>query len=343
MSEIITVPEERTLGMISLEIRTLQQQAQQVVLGYAIEIGRRLTEAKAMVSHGAWGDWLREEVRYSKSTANNFMRIFDAYGSEQMGLFGPEAKSQTLGNLPYTKALQLLALPEEEREAFAEENHVDELSTRELDRLIRERKEAIDGKEKAEKKAQETAELLEAAENGKKSLQDEIQRIQKETADAMAAARAEAEQAKADAEDAKKKTEAAEKKAKTAAERLKKLQDNPEIPEDAMEKIRREAQEDAQKATAEKLDAKLKEAAHAEEMAKEKARMAEERASAAEKKLKMADADTILFKAEAERLQETFGRCHGMLLKIKANEEEIGKKLSAYLMAVLENMKGRIG
>lgn len=342
MSEIITVPEERTLGMISMEIRTLQQQAQQVVLGYAIEIGRRLTEAKAMVHHGAWGDWLKEEVRYSKSTANNFMRIFDAYGSEQMGMFGPEAKSQALGNLPYTKALQLLAIPEEEREEFAEANNVEELSTRELDRLIRERDAAVKAQEAAEKKAAETAERLEVA-----------QTTQETTLQALADARAESEkavgQAKKEAEDARKKAETAEKKAEkakaaaeTAEAALKQLKENPEIPADAMEKIRRETEEAAKKAAAEKLEARLREASEAAEKAKEAARLAEERAAAAEKRLKMADADTILFKAESERLQETFNRCHGMLLKVKASDEETGKKLSAYLSAVLESMKGRV-
>ena len=35
------------------------------------------------------------------------------------------AESQTLGNLPYTHALKLLALPAEEREEFAQEHHVE--------------------------------------------------------------------------------------------------------------------------------------------------------------------------------------------------------------------------
>lgn len=75
----------RTIGMVTQEVNQLTAQAQRLILGHAIEIGRRLTEAKQMLSHGEWGKWLKEEIHYSKSSANNMMRIFDAYGSTQMG------------------------------------------------------------------------------------------------------------------------------------------------------------------------------------------------------------------------------------------------------------------
>ena len=132
----------RTVETVTLEIQTLQHQAQQMLLGYAIEIGRRLLEVKAMLPHGQWGEYIKQKVGYSQSTANNLMRIFEEYGAPQQSMFGPEANSQALGNLSYTKALQLLAIPAEEREAFVEENHVEDMSTRELDKAIRERDEA---------------------------------------------------------------------------------------------------------------------------------------------------------------------------------------------------------
>lgn len=143
----------RTLDVIEMEIRVLQDQAQRVVLGYAIETGRRLEEAKAMVGHGGWGDWLKK-MGYSKSTANNLMRVFREYGASQQSLFGGEANSQALGNLSYTKALQLLALPDqEEREKFVAEHDVENMSTRELEKAIRERDEALRQAEAAEKNA----------------------------------------------------------------------------------------------------------------------------------------------------------------------------------------------
>lgn len=102
-----------------------------------------------MLSHGEWGDWLRDEVEFSRLTANNLMRIFEEYGADQMGLFRPEENSQTLGNLPCTNALKLLAIPAEERETFTEEHDVEHLSTRELDKLIHERDQALAAKAEA--------------------------------------------------------------------------------------------------------------------------------------------------------------------------------------------------
>lgn len=145
----------RTLPVITEEIRYLDQQAKRLVLGHAIEIGRRLTEAKALVQHGEWESWLREEVRYSTSSANNFMQIFKAYGATQQSLFGPVAVSEELGNLPYTKALALLAVPEEERERFVAEHPVEEMSVRELKQAIKERDEARALAEERQKKLTE--------------------------------------------------------------------------------------------------------------------------------------------------------------------------------------------
>ena len=58
MSELSTTNSQpaRTVEAVTLEIQTLQRQAQQLLLGYAIEIGRRLVEVKAMLPHGQWGD-----------------------------------------------------------------------------------------------------------------------------------------------------------------------------------------------------------------------------------------------------------------------------------------------
>lgn len=131
MSDIVNVPmaAQRDIRTVTAEIRSLHRQAQCMVLGYAIEIGRKLKEAKTLLPYGQWGRWLQEEVEFSQSTAQNFMKIFEEYGARQVSLFG-DAESQTLGNLPYTHALRLLALPADEREEFAREHHVEDLSSR---------------------------------------------------------------------------------------------------------------------------------------------------------------------------------------------------------------------
>lgn len=188
MSDIVNVPmtAQRDIRTVTAEIRSLHRQAQCMVLGYAIEIGRKLKEAKTLLPYGQWGQWLREEVEFSQSTAQNFMKIFEEYGARQVSLFG-DAESQTLGNLPYTHALKLLSLPAEEREEFAREHHVEDLSSRELANLLRERdqaredaareRQALTGerdaaldKAQAAEKARREAETL--AEGLKKALED---------------------------------------------------------------------------------------------------------------------------------------------------------------------------
>lgn len=108
------------------------------------------------------GQWLKEEVEFSQSSAQNFMRIFEEYGAKQVSLFG-DAESQTLGNLPYTHALKLLALPAEEREEFAQEHHVEDISSRELEKLLRERDEAQADAKSAKDALDEAAKIAEKA------------------------------------------------------------------------------------------------------------------------------------------------------------------------------------
>lgn len=353
---IINVPEERTISMVTVEIKTLQKQAQQVVLGYAIEIGRRLTEAKAMLPHGAWGDWLRDEVEYSKSTANNFMRIFDAYGSDQMGLFGAEAKSQALGNLSYTKALRLLAIPEEEREEFVETHNVEDLSTRELDRLIKERDEARAEKTEALERAAAAAEKAEAAAAAQETLQKYFDTQRAELTEKLDAAQKEAEAkaavadaARANAAKAQETATKAQTALKAAKDKLKDLQENPVISDDAMAKIRAEAKAEAEKAAADELAAKLKAAEEKQEAAERAARNAKEDLERArqeqtvlEKKLALANEDTILFKAEFDRFQEVFNKCCGMLMKIEINNPDIIPNLKKAMVAALDSMKEKV-
>ena len=64
-NEIIEV-ESRDLTVVEGEIRTLVTQYRTLTLGYAVEIGRRLVEAKSLLGHGEWGKWLEERVSFSQ-------------------------------------------------------------------------------------------------------------------------------------------------------------------------------------------------------------------------------------------------------------------------------------
>lgn len=156
MNELVKT--ERTVDTVTLEINTLHRQAQQMMLGYVIEIGKRLVEVKEMLPYGSWGAYLAERTPYSQSTANNFMKIFQEYGDENLSLFEKGTKSQTFGKLSYTQALALLALPANEREEFAQENNVEDMSSRQLQEAIRERNQAREEADRLKATAKELEE-----------------------------------------------------------------------------------------------------------------------------------------------------------------------------------------
>jgi len=129
--EVDSVVANRTPETIAAEIRFIDGQARQYVMHSAIEIGNKLNEAKALVSHGEWGKWLKDNVDYSQSTANNFMRVADEYAQSPLAL----------SNISYTQAVQLLSVPAEEREQFVTENDVEDMSSRELQAAIKAKQE----------------------------------------------------------------------------------------------------------------------------------------------------------------------------------------------------------
>ena len=131
---------ERTPQVIATEINSIKSQTRNIMLQASIEIGRRLIEAKALVPHGEWGNWLQESVDYSDRTAQNLMRIYTEYGNKQIGMFD-EANAQALADLSYSQAVALLGIPVEERVDFVEEHDAANMSTRELQQVIKERDE----------------------------------------------------------------------------------------------------------------------------------------------------------------------------------------------------------
>lgn len=171
MSELNEMTTERTSEVIATEINSIKQQTRQMILHNSIEIGRRLVEAKAIVPHGEWGKWLEQSVDYSQSTANNLMKIYHEYGGDQAKLFGGDANSETIASLPYTKALALLSIPSYEREQFVEENDVHDLSTRELQQVIKEKKELEKKLKIYEEEAEEHEQLSQQIESYKKNIE----------------------------------------------------------------------------------------------------------------------------------------------------------------------------
>lgn len=290
-TEVAALP--RTVETVTLEIRTLQRQAQQIMLGYAVEIGRRLEEVKAILPHGQWGEYLKNEVDYSQSTANNFMRIYREYGAAQQSLFGGEAKSQAFANLTYTKALRLLAIPnEEEREQFIAEHDVEGMSNRELDKALKEREEALEAaaaaKEEAQGLRQETNRLQEQIEDQARVYEDRLTSVGIVADQAKAEARAAREAQEKATEKAAKLQQAlseanasAQSTEEEHARLLQELEDLKSRPAAADA----EAVEAARKSAIAEMEEKVSKAKDAKKKADEKRKAAEESLAAAKKEL----------------------------------------------------------
>ena len=306
----------RTLEIIAGEIRTFTAS----MLNNIIEIGRRMCEAKEMLPYGQFGDWIKANTGYSRSTANNFMRVFQEYGTRQGSLFGAEVEdAQTFGKLSYTQALALLALPSGEREEFVETHDLENMSTRELRDAIRERDEA--------RRALDTA-LADAARA-------------EEFAAALTHERDEARKVMDDAlEDAKK----AEQEAEELRAQIKEIEGQPttvEIDQDAIDKAVAAALEKASKANEAEMDKlreterqvreDLKQQLRKAEAAAEKAKAAEARAKDKLKKAEnhagtIADIDGAL--AEQKAATEDAVKAREEAEKAKAEADELRRKLA---------------
>jgi len=329
----------RDIEIVTSEIKTICQQAQAMALMYAIEIGRRLKEAKAILPHGEWGNWLKEKVEFSQSSANNFMRIFEEYGTDQISFFGQTANSQTLGNLPYTKALKLLAIPAEERDEFVRNNDVENISSRELERLIRERDEANKRAEEADRRAaaaEEEQEQYKRQQEFVKNAQEQIDLQKKAAASAEEQARALQEQMNQLNEKLTKAREA-EKRAKEKANELK---NNPTVPQEIMDRVKADAAaaaaEEAKRNTEsaiEEANRKIGEALKQKAIAERAAKEAEERAEELRKKAEMANPDVLEFKTVFIQVQQDMQRLKDAIRRIQGADAGTAGKLSAALSA----------
>jgi len=168
---------DRTPAVIAAEINGIKEHTRNMILQGSIEIGRRLVEAKSMLPHGEWGKWLKESVNYSQRTADNLMQIYKEYGN---------SNSQLIANLPYTKAVALLGIPAEEREQFAQENDILNITVRKLQQAIDEKKKAEEERAAAEAKAQTLSEEYKKLEQTNRENYEKAERLRRELEEAKA-------------------------------------------------------------------------------------------------------------------------------------------------------------
>lgn len=329
----------RDLSTVTAEIKDLFARARTVALAFIVEIGRRLQEAKAMMPHGAFGGWLKENFDLSVSTAGNYMRLFEEYGSEQLTLFGAISNSQSIGNLPYTKALQLLAVPAEEREEFAREVDAENLSVSEL-------KEAIRAREAAENETREILRAKNESEARQKELEQAVAHaeIARVAAEQRAAHAAESEEAVKALEEALAREKERVKKAKDA---LAKAKQNPEIPVETMLRLKTEAEEKARSETRAETEEALRQARAERNAAVQAAKASEQselearnRVTDLQKEIRMANPLVAEFRAGFEALQDTATRLRSLIARLRETDAETADKLCAALAAFAEKYGG---
>ena len=158
--------EERDIDVITEEINFYKQQAGMAIL----EIGKRLVEAKAQLSHGEWLPWLEKKVEFSERSAQQYIRLWKEYG-----------KSATVADLGVRKALVLLALPENERDSFAGETHaVDGAEKTAAEMTVKELEKAVAERNAARQEAEQAKADLYAAREAAKEARDHVEALQGE-------------------------------------------------------------------------------------------------------------------------------------------------------------------
>ena len=322
---------ERTIEVITAEIWLYKNQAGAAIL----EIGRRLNEAKAQLSHGEWLSWLSEKVEFSEVTAQRFMRLAREYENPSL-----------VTDLGASKALVLLALPDSERSDFIAEKHevsgeeksVFEMTKRELEQTIRERDAATEKTEKvirtltekeqteqelrrALKKASEEAEeAAHAAEKEMDALRDQLKEISNRPTIVEIQKVADEDAVAAAAEKARKDTE---KKLTAAIEKA--------------ESAKAEAEKAKAKAEQDLAALKVSQEETAQIAQREKTAM-EERVSELQKKLAVAASqEIVIFQLHFQQGQESVNRMNDCIRQMEENGNTEGAgKLKNALKAMLQ-------
>ena len=319
LSGVLAPKEGRGIEAITQEILDAKRRGGEAIL----TIGRCLTEAKQALPHGEWLPWLNERVEFSERTARNFMRLSREWSNRQ-----------ALADLGAAKALTLLALPAEERESFIAENHVVggeektviDMTSRELEKAIRERKEAQEAAAKAQAEAEASA-----AEQARAKMAEDMKLLNARLSGAQedreqaaqAVARLEAQLA-----------ELKEKPVEVAVETV--------VDPEAIEKARAEAVAEMQG----KLDKAREAKAKADERRKQAEASVEilkksiDEMERKEKKATLgADKDLAQFEVLFDQTKETVNRMHGILIKVRSRDEDAAGRLSKALAALAEAVR----
>ena len=331
MSEALVY--HRQIADVTLDIRRKTGE----FLLTAIEIGRLLFEAKSMVEPGGWSKYIEEELPFSHSWANNYMKLYKEFGSDQTSIF---SNSQTFLKLRPTQALELLALPTEDREAFVQEHDVENMSTRQLRAEVQAQLEETEAKLRdAQQDVLNMQQQLSAAKSSEEAWQKEIDKLE--------AARHLAETGEKNAitkvEVLEKQLKDAQKAVRQAKTDLKKAQEHPEIPESMLEELRAQAETEVAEKAESDLQKKLAEAAAALDREAAKRKAAEEQVEEARKRQKMADPNMMAVQTLGSQLLTIANAINGHRMKAVLQDQNNAKPLNSYLTHIINELRTSFG
>lgn len=335
------------LQQLAVEIITFDRQAKITAVSCAIEIGERLLEAKDLVPHGEWGMWLKENVNYSQSTANNFMRLYKEYGNNQGNLFTTLTNSQTIMNLDVSKALALTVLPPEEREEFVAEHDVEQMSTRDLKEALQENRELKQQQQQLQKQLEEkdrqvkeTSAQLDTAITERQKMQEKLSETVNQNAgyekslQVKIDAAKKLEQEKKAAEEKRRESEQKVQQLQRQIDALKeqKLQPDQQIigqlRAEAEKQVQQQFQEQIEKLTQEKERAEQK-----AQQAEEKNRQLESKASSVQSR------ELIVFDEKFKAFQDNYNQLNTLIAKMEdATAGKVREAVKKLLSVMTENL-----
>ncbi len=154
---------EFNIEKTTAEILILKDQTAQNI----IEIGKRLIEVKENLEHGEFKCWLKEKVDFTERSAQRFMQI------------GREFSNTTsLSHLGSTKLFLLAGLDEEDRQEVMKENNIEDMTSRELEQVVKEKKEIKKKLQEEQEFSNELQKEIKEKERQIAALQNEIENIQ---------------------------------------------------------------------------------------------------------------------------------------------------------------------
>ena len=324
----------RDIEAITVEILEAKRAGGEAIL----TIGRGLIEAKALLSHGEWLPWLEERVEFSEKAAQRFMLLARKYSNPT-----------TLSDLGASKALILLAIPDEERDEFIDASHVvdgeektvSDMSVRELKAAIKERDEAL-----------KAAELARAEQDAAQQARERMAEDMRLANERIAGLNAEVELRSAEVQKAQ---DAAARMGQELAElRARPVEVAVEADPAAIEAARKEAETAMRdklaeaEAASERARKELLEVNSALQRAKlerdqTEAELRKQLAQTEKKAALSADADLVLFSELYEQAQNVINRLGGLRLKRQNKDPEGAGRLRNAILALDRPIKEAAG